>query len=114
MQRIRIRAGGGDDGVRVDESLSDRVPTTIDGADGLDSVRLEGSDDSERLRVSAEGTRVRVARDTARQALELGGVEQVRAATLGGADIVRVDDMSGPSCRISASISAAPTPGATA
>ena len=62
VERIRVRAGGGDDAVRVDESslaFTDRVPTTIEGEDGFDSVRYDGSEDDERFRVSAKGTRVR-------------------------------------------------------
>ena len=46
VERIRIRAGGGDDGVRIDRlsvAFTDRVPTTIEGEDGFDSLRLEGS-----------------------------------------------------------------------
>ena len=98
VERIRVRTGGGDDAVRLDESsvaFTDRVPTTIEGEDGFDSLRLEGSADDERLRVSAKGTRVRVLRDSACQAIDLGGVEQVRAATRGGADTVTVDNTSG-------------------
>ena len=34
-------------------------------------------------------------RDSACQAIDIGGVEQVGAATLGGADTVTVDDTSG-------------------
>ena len=98
VERIRVRAGGGDDAVRVDESslaFADRVPTTIEGEDGFDSLRYDGSEDDERFRVSAKGTRVRVVRDAGCQAIDLGGVEQVRTATRGGADTVTVDDTSG-------------------
>jgi hemolysin type calcium-binding protein len=98
VQRIRVRAGGGDDAVRIDESavaFTDDVPTTIDGEDGFDSVRLDGSAADDRLRVSAKGTRVRFSRDAGCHAVDLGGVEQVDAAALGGADTVTVDDTTG-------------------
>jgi Ca2+-binding RTX toxin-like protein len=98
VERIRVRAGAGDDAVRIDESalaFTEHVPTTIEGEDGFDALRYDGSEDDERLRVSAKGTRVRVLRDAGCQAIDLGGVEQVRAATRGGADTVTVDDTSG-------------------
>jgi Ca2+-binding RTX toxin-like protein len=98
VDRIRVRAGGGDDAVRIDESkvaFTDGVPTTIDGEDGFDAVRLAGSAGDDRLRVSAKATRVRFLRDAGCHAVDLGGVEQVDAAALGGADTVTVDDTSG-------------------
>ena len=98
LQRIRVRAGGGDDVVRIDESalaFTDDVATTIDGEDGFDAVRVAGSAANDRLRVSTKGTRLRVQRDAGCRAIDLGGVEQVDAAVLGGADTVTVDDTSG-------------------
>ena len=86
VERIRVRAGGGDDAVRVDESsLAFSRPRAHDDR-GRGRLRLPapttGPRTSERLRVSAKGTRVRVMRDAGCQAIDLGGVEQVRAATL--------------------------------
>jgi Ca2+-binding RTX toxin-like protein len=98
VDRIRVRTGAGDDAVRLDESalsFTDDVPTTIDGEDGFDTVRLDGSAADDRLRVSAKGTRVRFLRDAGCNAVDLGGIEQVGAAALGGADTVTVDDTSG-------------------
>jgi Ca2+-binding RTX toxin-like protein len=98
LERIRVRAGGGDDAVRLDESsvaFTDDVPTTIDGEDGWDTVSVDGSAGDDRLRVSAKGTHVRFSRDAGCQAIDLSGVEQVGTAALDGADTVTVDDTSG-------------------
>jgi Ca2+-binding RTX toxin-like protein len=98
LRRIRVAAGGGDDVVRIDQSalsFTDDVATTIDGEDGFDAVRLDGSPADDRLRLSASGTRVRFQRDAGCRAVDLGGVEQVDAAALDGADTMTVDDTSG-------------------
>ena len=97
VERIRIRAGGGDDGVRIDESVAQRPRAHDDRGRRTASTACASRGPTT---ASGSGCRRRARacaslRDTACQAIDLGGVEQVRAATLGGADTVTVDDTTG-------------------
>jgi hypothetical protein len=66
----------------------------VRGGDGLDTLALDGSDAGERFDVVADGDHVRVTRDVGDLRVELDDVDQLRIAALGGADAVRVGDLS--------------------
>jgi Ca2+-binding RTX toxin-like protein len=64
---------------------------TIEGAGGNDALDFNGSNANERIDVTANGSRVRLARDVASIDMDLNDLEQVRVLTLGGNDDVTVD-----------------------
>jgi Ca2+-binding RTX toxin-like protein len=67
----------------------------VEGQDGTDSMLFNGSNNAERMEASANGSRVRFTRDVAAIVMDLNGIEKVNARTLGGADILTVNDLSG-------------------
>lgn len=62
----------------------------VRGQGGSDTLVFNGSDVSEKFDVSADGDRVRFARDVAGVAMDLGGVEEIDLNALGGADTLTV------------------------
>ena len=67
----------------------------VEGQDGSDRMDFNGANTNERMEVSANGGRVRFTRDIANIVMDLNDVEAINARTLGGADTVTVDDLSG-------------------
>jgi Ca2+-binding RTX toxin-like protein len=67
----------------------------FEGGDGNDSLVFNGSNASEKFDFSANGTRVRMTRDVAAITMDLSGVEEVDLRTLGSADTVTVNDLTG-------------------
>jgi Ca2+-binding RTX toxin-like protein len=70
---------------------------TVEGQAGLDTLQFNGANISENLDLSANGSRLRLTRDIASITMDTNGVEQVNVATLGGADNLTVNDLSGTS-----------------
>jgi Ca2+-binding RTX toxin-like protein len=68
---------------------------TVEGGDGVDTLRLSGSAVGETIDLSANGGRVRLARDVANIVMDLNDVERVDLNVLGGADHVVVHDLGG-------------------
>jgi Ca2+-binding RTX toxin-like protein len=68
---------------------------TVEGQDGSDAMVFNGSNVSENMDVSANGGRVRFTRNVANITMDLNDVESIVARTLGGADSVVVNDLSG-------------------
>lgn len=68
---------------------------TIEGEAGIDVLDFNGSNIAETLDVSANGPRVRVLRDIASIAMDLGGVETVHLATRGGTDTIVAGNTAG-------------------
>lgn len=68
---------------------------TIEGQDGNDTLRFNGANVSEKFDLSANGSRLRLTRDIANIVMDLGAVENVDLHTLGGADTVTVNDLTG-------------------
>ncbi len=68
---------------------------TVEGQDGADTLAFNGANINERMDVSANGSRVRFTRDVANITMDLNDVESIVARTLGGADNVTVNDLSG-------------------
>jgi Ca2+-binding RTX toxin-like protein len=84
--------GAGDDTFQWDPGDGS---DTVEGQVGTDALAFNGANIAENLAVSANGQRVRFTRDIANITMDLGGVETIATRTLGGADNVVVDDLSG-------------------
>jgi Ca2+-binding RTX toxin-like protein len=67
----------------------------VEGQDGQDTLVFNGANVSEKVDLSANGTRLRFIRDIAGITMDCDGVEQVVFRALGGADQVTVNDLSG-------------------
>ena len=68
---------------------------TVEGQAGTDTMAFNGSNVSENMDVSANGQRVRFVRDVASITMDLNDVESIAVRTLGGADNLVVNDLSG-------------------
>src|SRR6266568_3625678 len=68
---------------------------TIEGGDGTDTLLFNGANIAEAVSIAANGHRVRFTRDVANITMDLNGVEHIQFDALGGADNVRVGDLSG-------------------
>jgi Ca2+-binding RTX toxin-like protein len=84
--------GAGDDTFQWDPGDGSDI---VEGQDGADTMTFNGAAIAEKMEVSANGTRVRFTRDVANIVMDLAGVESIVANTLGGADLLTVDDLSG-------------------
>jgi Ca2+-binding RTX toxin-like protein len=158
VKRIRVRAGGGDDQVRIDDAngaFTNTIPTRIDGQGGNDTLRgglgaeklngdagadvidgnggndvanlgagddrfiwdpgdgsdtvegrkgadtmiFNGSGANERFGLSANGTRTRLVRDVGSITMDFDGIERVDVDSLGGNDVLNVDDLAATKVR---------------
>jgi Ca2+-binding RTX toxin-like protein len=68
---------------------------TVEGQGGNDTLDFNGSNAAERIDISANGSRVRLSRDVAAVTMDLNGIEGLNVATLGSADTITVNDLSG-------------------
>src|SRR5262249_5004193 len=68
---------------------------TIEGQEGDDRLEFHASNASERVDLSANGARVRLTRDVAAITMDLDGVEEGDLSTVGGTDVVTVNDLAG-------------------
>jgi Ca2+-binding RTX toxin-like protein len=84
--------GAGDDSFQWDPGDGSDV---VEGQDGTDKMLFNGSNANENMAVSANGARVRFTRDIAAITMDLNDVESIVAKTLGGADNLVVNDLSG-------------------
>jgi Ca2+-binding RTX toxin-like protein len=84
--------GAGDDTFQWDPGDGSDV---VEGQAGTDAMAFNGSNISENMDVSANGQRVRFFRDVANITMDLNDVESIVAKTLGGADNLTVNDLSG-------------------
>jgi Ca2+-binding RTX toxin-like protein len=67
----------------------------VEGQDGTDKMAFNGANIAENMEASANGQRVRFTRNVANIVMDLNDVESIVAKTLGGADNLVVDDLSG-------------------
>jgi Ca2+-binding RTX toxin-like protein len=67
----------------------------VDGQAGVDTLQFNGSNVSERIDISANGSRARLTRDVANITMDLNRMETIDVAALGGADTLTVDDLTG-------------------
>ena len=68
---------------------------TIEGQAGNDTLVFNGSNANENIDLSANGSRVRLFRDVANVTQDMNGIENLALSTLGGADVVTVNDLTG-------------------
>ena len=68
---------------------------TVEGQGGKDVMNFDGSNASEKITVSANGSRVRLFRDVAAVTMDFAGVETLNVRALGGSDTVTFDDLTG-------------------
>jgi Ca2+-binding RTX toxin-like protein len=68
---------------------------TVEGQAGNDKMFFFGSNANENFDISANGSRVRFTRDVGNITMDLNGLEQMEVRTLGGADNVTVNDLTG-------------------
>jgi Ca2+-binding RTX toxin-like protein len=67
----------------------------VEGQDGSDTMVFNGANVNENFDLSANGSRLRLTRDVGAVTMDVNQVEQVNLATLGGADTVNVNDLTG-------------------
>src|SRR5262249_30441348 len=68
---------------------------TVEGQAGADTLQFNGANISEKIDLSANGSRLRLSRDIANITMDVDGVETVNIAALGGDDTLTVNDLSG-------------------
>jgi Ca2+-binding RTX toxin-like protein len=68
---------------------------TVEGEAGTDTLVFNGANIAERFDISANGSRVLLSRDVGNVTMDLDGIEHIQLATLGGADTVTVNDLTG-------------------
>ena len=68
---------------------------TVEGQSGNDTMLFNGANVAENFNISANGSRVRLTRDVGNVTMDLNGVEGLDLNTLGGADTVTVNDLTG-------------------
>jgi Ca2+-binding RTX toxin-like protein len=84
--------GAGDDRFQWDPGDGN---DTVEGQDGRDLLDFFGSSIGELIEVSANGERVRFARNIANIVTDLNQVERIGYHALGGADTITVNDLTG-------------------
>ncbi|MGC2316996.1 MAG: calcium-binding protein [Bradyrhizobium sp.] len=67
---------------------------TVEGQAGNDTLVFNGADVSEKIDISANGSRVRLSRDVGNVVMDVNGVETLDVNALGGADTITVNDLS--------------------
>jgi Ca2+-binding RTX toxin-like protein len=68
---------------------------TVEGQDGSDRMVFNGSNASEKIDISPNGSRVRFTRDVGNVTMDLNGVETIDFNARGGADTITVNDLTG-------------------
>jgi Ca2+-binding RTX toxin-like protein len=69
----------------------------VEGQDGTDTLLFNDANVAEKVDISANGARTRLFRDVGNVTMDLNSVEHIQLNTLGGADTVTVEDLSGTS-----------------
>src|SRR5205823_9347185 len=68
---------------------------TVEGQAGTDTLLFNGANVNENIDISANGGRLRLFRDVGNVVMDLNGVEHIQLNTVGGADTITVNDLSG-------------------
>jgi len=68
---------------------------TIEGEGGTDTLLFNGSNGSEIIDLSTNGTRLRLFRNVGNIVMDVNGVEQVTVNALGGSDFITVNSLAG-------------------
>ncbi|WP_249779419.1 beta strand repeat-containing protein [Bradyrhizobium sediminis] len=71
----------------------------VDGQRGVDTLAFNGSNIGENISISANGGQATLTRDVGAVTMHLTSVERIELSTLGGADHVAVNDLSGTGVR---------------
>jgi Ca2+-binding RTX toxin-like protein len=66
----------------------------VDGQDGFDTLQFNDANIAETVNISAKGSRASLTRDIGTVTMDLGTVERIQIAALGGADNFVIDDLS--------------------
>ena len=72
---------------------------TVEGQAGNDTLLFNGANVNENITISANGSRATLFRDVASITMDLNRVERIQLNTLGGADTVTVNDLTGTDVR---------------
>ncbi|HEX6620872.1 MAG TPA: calcium-binding protein [Solirubrobacteraceae bacterium] len=72
---------------------------TVEGRKGADTMTFNGSGANETFRVTANGRRTRLTRDVGNITMDFDGIETVDVNSLGGNDVVNVDDLAATKVR---------------
>jgi Ca2+-binding RTX toxin-like protein len=91
-----VQLGAGDDAFVWNPGDGSDV---VDGQAGADTMRFEGANVNEHFELSARYGRLELVRDVAGITMDTDGIEQIDLDTLGGADTVTVDDLTGTSLK---------------
>jgi Ca2+-binding RTX toxin-like protein len=67
----------------------------VEGQAGTDRLVFNGANINEKIDISANGDRVRLVRDVAAITMDFNDVEQLDVNTLGGADLITINDLTG-------------------
>ena len=90
-QRHGDRLGSGDDTFVWNPGDGSDV---VDGQDGFDTLLFNGANLNETFNISAKGSRASLTRDIGNVTMDLGTMERIQIAALGGADNFVVNDLS--------------------
>jgi Ca2+-binding RTX toxin-like protein len=96
-----VNGGQGNDTADLGEGSDTFVWNPGDGSDvvegglGTDTLVFNGSNAGENMDISANGGRVRLARDVGNITMDLNGVEKIQVNAVGSADIIVVNDLTG-------------------
>src|SRR4029079_16581004 len=66
----------------------------VDGQDGFDTLQFNDANIAETVNISAKGNRASLTRDIGGVTMDLGTIERIQIAALGGADNFVIDDLS--------------------
>lgn len=66
----------------------------VEGQGGHDTLQFNGANASEKIDLSANGSRLRLSRDVGNVTMDVNDIEQVNLVALGGADTITVNDLS--------------------
>ncbi len=84
----------------------------VEGGAGTDTLVFNGSNAPENIDISANGSRARLFRDVGNVTMDLNGIEHIQLATLGSADTVTVNDLTGTDVKqVAIDLSATPSSG---
>ena len=72
---------------------------TVDGQAGVDTLLFNGANISERIDISANGSRARLTRDVGAVTMDLNRMEAIDVTARGGADTLTVDDLTGTAAK---------------
>jgi Ca2+-binding RTX toxin-like protein len=67
----------------------------VEGQAGFDTMQFNGSNASENIDISANGSRLRFFRDAGNITMDVNGTERINFDALGGADNIVVNDLTG-------------------